>query len=179
MVQKILLDGLRIQLGVSPIHSDFNPHYGNEKGATIYRHTADKYVSHYVEVIATNQREAESVIDNVIGHNTELNIEEHFTDTNAYTDTALTLFHLLGFKFEPRIRDIVSTQLYTIKSPKNYKKIQPLIKRSINLGLIEKHYNEIKKIAYSIQTRKTSAKIILNKLGSYARQNKVAQELGN
>ncbi|MBK5077729.1 Tn3 family transposase [Lactococcus lactis] len=171
-------DGLRIQLGVSSIHSDFNPHYGNEKGTTIYRHTADKYISHYVEVIATNQREAASAIDGVIGHNTELNIEEHFTDTNAYTDTAFAIFHLLGFKFEPRIRDIGSMQLYTIKSPKNYPKIQPLIKRSVNLGLIEKYYNEIKQIAYSIQTRKTSAKIILSKLGSYARKNKVAQALG-
>ena len=170
-------DGLRMQLGVSSIHSDFNPHYGNKKGTTIYRHTADKYISHYVEVIATNQREAASAIDGAIGHDTELNIEEHFSDTNAYTDTAFALFHLLGFKFEPRIRDIGSMNLYTIKSPDQYKKMQPLIKRAVNLNLIEKHYDEIKQIAYSIQTRKTSAKIILNKLGSYARKNKVAQAL--
>lgn len=170
-------DGLRMQLGVSSIHSDFNPHYGNKKGTTIYRHTADKYISHYVEVIATNQREAASAIDGAIGHDTELNIEEHFSDTNAYTDTAFALFHLLGFKFEPRIRDIGSMNLYTIKSPDQYKKMQPLIKRAVNLNLIEKHYDEIKQIAYSIQTRKTSAKIILNKLGSYARKNKVPQAL--
>lgn len=50
--------------------------------------------------------------------------------------------------------------------------MQPLIKRAVNLNLIEKHYDEIKQIAYSIQTRKTSAKIILNKLGSYARKIK-------
>ena len=106
-----------MKLGTSTIHSDFNPHYGNKKGTTIYRHTADKYISHYVEVIATNQREAASAIDGAIGHDTELNIEEHFSDTNAYTDTAFALFHLLGFKFEPRIRDIGSMNLYTIKSP--------------------------------------------------------------
>ena len=55
--------------------------------------------------------------------------------------------------------------------------MQPLSKRAVNLNVIEKHYDEIKQIAYSIQTRKTSAKIILNKLGSYARKNKVAQAL--
>ncbi|MDG4967084.1 transposase [Lactococcus lactis] len=39
--------------------------------------------------------------------------------------------------------------------------MQSLIKRSVsvNLNLIEKHYDEIKQVAYSIQTRKTSAKI--------------------
>jgi TnpA family transposase len=42
--------------------------------------------------------------------------------------------------------------------------MQPLIKRAVNLNLIEKHYDEIKQIAYSIQTRKTGAKIILNSL---------------
>jgi len=62
--------------------------------------------------------------------------------------------------------------LYTIKSPDQYKKMQPLIKRDVNLKLIEKHYDEIKQITYSIQTRKTSAKIILNKLGSYAQKTK-------
>lgn len=62
-------------------------------------------------MIATNQREAAGVI----GHDTELNIEEHFFDTNVYTDTAFALFNLLGFKFEPRIRDISSMNLYTKK----------------------------------------------------------------
>ena len=52
-------------------------------------------------MIATNQREAGSAIDSAIGHDTELTIEEHFSDTNACTDTAFALFHLLGFKFEP------------------------------------------------------------------------------
>lgn len=51
--------------------------------------------------------------------------------------------------------------LYTIKSPDQYKKMQPLIKRGVNLNLIEKHYAEIKQIAYSIQTRKTSAKSMI------------------
>lgn len=47
------------------------------------------------------QREAASAIDGAIGHDTELNIEEYFSDTNACTETAFALFHLLGLKFEP------------------------------------------------------------------------------
>lgn len=170
-------DGLRIQVGVSSVHADINPHYGTERGATIYRHTADKYVSHFVEIIATNQREAASAIDGAIGHNTELELEEHFTDSNAYTDTAFAIFHLLGFKFQPRIRDIGSMQLFSIKPISEYKKLQNLLARTVRTKDIQAHYEEIKQIVYSIQTGKTTAKVILNRLGSYARKNKVVQAL--
>ncbi|WP_445450126.1 Tn3 family transposase [Enterococcus faecalis] len=170
-------DGLRIQVGVSSVHADINPHYGTERGATIYRHTADKYVSHFVEIIATNQREAASAIDGAIGHNTELELEEHFTDSNAYTDTAFAIFHLLGFKFQPRIRDIGSMQLFSIKPISEYKKVQSLLTRTVRTKDIQEYYGEIKQIVYSIQTGKTTAKVILNRLGSYARKNKVVQAL--
>jgi hypothetical protein len=30
-------DGMRVQVGVSSLHADANPHYGSGKGATIYR----------------------------------------------------------------------------------------------------------------------------------------------
>lgn len=170
-------DGLRVQVGVSSVHADVNPHYGTERGATIYRHTADKYISHFVEIIATNQREAASAIDGAIGHNTDLNIERHFTDSNAYTDTAFGLFHLLGFKFQPRIRDIGSMQLFSIKPISEYDKLQKLLSRSIRTKDIQNYYAEIKQIAYSIQTGTTTATIILTRLGSYARKNKVVQAL--
>lgn len=39
------------------------------KDVPVIPHTADKYISHYVEVIATNQREVSSAIDAAIGHN--------------------------------------------------------------------------------------------------------------
>lgn len=34
-------DGMRLQLGVSSLHADSNPHYGTRKGTTIYRFTSD------------------------------------------------------------------------------------------------------------------------------------------
>ncbi|WDA67352.1 Tn3 family transposase (plasmid) [Lactococcus lactis] len=42
---------------------------------------------------------------------------------------------------------------------------------------IQNYYEEIKQIAYSIQTGATTAKVILTRLGSYARKNKVVQAL--
>lgn len=77
-------DGMRVQIGVSSLHAESNPHYGTGKGATIYRFTSDQFSSFYTKVINTNARDAVHVIDGLLHHETELNIEEHYTDTAGY-----------------------------------------------------------------------------------------------
>ncbi len=77
-------DGMRVQVGVSSLHAEANPHYGTGKGATIYRFTSDQFSSFYTKVINTNARDAVHVIDGLLHHETELNIEEHYTDTAGY-----------------------------------------------------------------------------------------------
>jgi TnpA family transposase len=79
-------DGMRVQVGVSSLHSDANPHYGTGKGTTIYRFTSDQFSSFYTKVINTNARDAVHVIDGLLQHGSELSIEEHYTDTAGYTD---------------------------------------------------------------------------------------------
>jgi len=99
-------DGMRMQLGVSSLYADANPHYGTGKGTTIYRFTSDQFSSYYTKIIHTNSRDAIHVLDGLLHHETDLNIEEHYTDTAGYTDQIFGLTHLLGFKFAPRIRDL-------------------------------------------------------------------------
>ena len=75
---------MRVQIGVSSLISEHNPHYGSGKN--------------------TNAREAVHVIDGLLEHETDLCINEHYTDTAGYTDQVFGLSHLLGFVFAPRIR---------------------------------------------------------------------------
>lgn len=49
--------------------------------------------------------------------------------------------------------------------------------RFLQLARLGSNYDEIKRISYSIQTGKVSSSLILSKLGSYARKNKVATAL--
>ena len=79
-------DGMRLQLGVSSLHADSNPHYGTGKGTTIYRFTSDQFSSYYSKIINTNSRDATHVLDGLLNNDTDLNIEEHYTDTAGYTD---------------------------------------------------------------------------------------------
>jgi TnpA family transposase len=77
-------DGMRVQVGVSSLHADANPHYGTGKGATLYRFTSDQFSSFYTKVINTNARDAVHVIDGLLHHESDLVIEEHYTDTAGY-----------------------------------------------------------------------------------------------
>ncbi len=63
------------------LHISSNPHYGIGKGATIYRFVSDQFSSFYTKVINTNARDAVHVIDGILYRESDLMIEEHYTDT--------------------------------------------------------------------------------------------------
>ncbi|MDA8336487.1 MAG: Tn3 family transposase [Peptococcaceae bacterium] len=169
-------DGMRMQIAVSALHADANPHYGSGKGATIYRFTSDQFSTFYTKVINTNARDAIHIIDGLLHHETDLCIEEHYTDTAGYTDQVFGLTHLLGFRFAPRLRDLADSKLYSIGKPSNFTKLLPL-KEPINTRIIRENYDDVLRLGHSIREGRVSGALIMGKLGSYARQNKVAKAL--
>ncbi len=170
-------DGMRMQLGVSSLHADSNPHYGTGKGTTIYRFTSDQFSSYYTKIIHTNSRDATHVLDGLLHHETDLNIEEHFTDTAGYTDQIFGLTHILGFKFAPRIRDLSDSKLFTLGKVNDYPKLEPIMRGQINEKVIKDNYDDVLRLAHSIREGSVTASLIMGKLGSYARQNSLATAL--
>lgn len=170
-------DGMRMQLGVSSLHADANPHYGTGKGATIYRFTSDQFSSYYTKIIHTNSRDAIHVLDGLLHHETDLNTEEHYTDTAGYTDQIFGLTHLLGFKFAPRIRDLSDSKLFTIDKASEYPKLEAILRGQINTKVIKENYEDVLRLAHSIREGTVSASLIMGKLGSYSRQNSLATAL--
>lgn len=170
-------DGMRMSLGVSSLYADANPHYGFGKGATIYRFTSDQGTAFAVQVVTTNSRDALHVIDGILHHETDLAIHEHYTDTAGYTDQIFGLTHLLGFRFAPRLRDVGEARFYTSGNPKDFPKIQALLRGPLNRKVIRENYDAVLRVAYSIRTGVVPGALIMGKLGSYARQNSVATAL--
>jgi len=133
-------DGMRVQVGVSSLHAEHNPHYGSQKGTTMYRFVSDQFSAFYAKVINTNARDAVHVIDGLLYHETELCIDEHYTDTAGYTDQVFGLSHLLGFRFAPRIRDISELRLYSFSKPGDYPVFEKIIDGKINTKIIRENY---------------------------------------
>lgn len=170
-------DGMRVICSVRSVLASHNPHYGSQEGVTLYRHTSDEYSAFYVNVINTNIRDAVHVIDGILHHESELEIQRHYTDTAGYTDQVFGLTHLLGFMFAPRIRDISDCQLFSIPGTEAAKVLSDMEFHKINIPIIEENFEEVMRIAYSIKYGFVSADTVMSKLGSYSRQNSIAKAL--
>jgi TnpA family transposase len=135
----------------------------------------------HVTAINTAARDATYVIDGLLYHESELRIEEHYTDTAGFTDHVFALCDLLGFRFAPRIRDLADKRLYIPGKSSQWPALEPLIGATINLKLIEQHFEDILRLASSIKQGTVTASLILRKLAAYPRQNSLAvalRELG-
>jgi TnpA family transposase len=126
-------------------------------------------------------RDSTYVLDGLLYHESDLRIEEHYTDTAGFTDHVFALMQLLGFRFAPRIRDLSDTKLYVPRGEAVFDALKPMIGGSINVKQIRAHWDDILRLATSIKQGAVTASLMLRKLGSYPRQNGLAvalRELG-
>jgi TnpA family transposase len=175
-------DGQRYRAGGrGEAAAEINARYGSDPSVTFYTHISDQYAPFHTKVINVTVRDATHVLDGLLYHESDLRIEEHYTDTSGFTDHVFALCHFLGFRFAPRIRDLADKRLYVPGKPGQWPALSPLIGGSLNLKLIEQQFVELVRLAASIKQGTVTASLILRKLGSYPRQNSLAlalRELG-
>jgi len=154
-----------------------NLRYGPEPGVQFYTHVSDQYAPFHTRVINATVRDATYVLDGLLYHESDLKIEEHYTDTAGFTDHVFGLMHLLGFRFAPRIRDLADKRLYIRSDARQCPTLASLIGGNLNLRSIRAHWEEILRLAASIKQGNVTASLMLRKLGSYPRQNGLAVAL--
>ena len=175
-------DGQRFKAGgKAESTGHINPKYGAEPGRLFYTHISDQYAPFSAKVVNVGVRDSTYVLDGLLYHESDLRIEEHYTDTAGFTDHVFALMHLLGFHFAPRIRDLSDTKLYVPKSDAIYGVLKPMIGGNVNIKHVRTHWDDILRLAASIKQGTVTASLMLRKLGSYPRQNGLAvalRELG-
>jgi TnpA family transposase len=175
-------DGQRFRAGgraESTGHTNLK--YGIEPGKMIYTHIADNYAPFSTKMVNVGVRDSTYVLDGLLHHESDLRIEEHYTDTAGFTDHVFALMHLLGFRFARRIRDLGETKLYIPGNVQEYPGLKAMIGGTLNIKHVRAHWNDILRLASSIKHGTVTASLMLRKLGSYPRQNGLAialRELG-
>ncbi len=175
-------DGQRFKSGgKAESTGHINPKYGGDPGRMFYTHISDQYAPFSTKVVNVGVRDSTYVLDGLLYHESDIRIEEHYTDTAGFTDHVFALMHLLGFRFAPRIRDLGDTKLYIPKGDFMYDTLKPMIGSTLNIKHVRAHWDEILRLATSIKQGTVTASLMLRKLGSYPRQNSLAialRELG-
>lgn len=171
-------DGQRFKAGSFAKNSgNINPKYGSEPGRLIYTHVSDQYSPFHSKLINVGIRESTYVLDGLLYHESDLKVEEHYTDTAGFTDHVFALMHLLGFKFAPRIRNFKESKLYVPNTEQSYPLLKSMIGGTINSQRIIDNWADILRLATSIKQGTATASLLIKKLSSYPRQNSLAQAL--
>src|SRR5262249_9508292 len=80
----------------------------------------DNYAPFYSTPIECTDRDAAFVLDGLLYNETDLPLEEHYTDTHGYTEINFAAFAMLGKRFCPRIRGVQHQRIYRIDPTKDY-----------------------------------------------------------
>ena len=83
------------------------PPLGYGMGVTFYSWSSDQLSQYGTKFVPVTVRDATYVLDEICNNETELPIREHTTDTAGATEIIFALFDLLGFRFAPRLRDLM------------------------------------------------------------------------
>lgn len=151
---------------------------GSDPGRTFYTHISNQNTPFSTKVVNVGARDSTYVLDGLLYHESDLRIEEHYTDTAGFTDHVFGLMHLLGFRFAPRIRDLGDIKLFIPKNDMVYDALKSMISNDkLNIKQIRIHWDEILRLATSIKQGTVTASLMLRKLGSYTRQNGLAMAL--
>ncbi len=171
-------DGQRFKAGgPHSFNEEINAKYGTDRSVVFYTHISDQYAPFHTKVIHATIRDATHVLDGLLYHESDLKIEEHFTDTNGFTDIVFAICHLLGFRFSPRMRDLTSKKLHVFEGVDTASPLSPLLGEKINVKLIQDCWDDILRLATSISKGTVTASLMMRKLASYPRQNKLATAL--
>ena len=149
-----------------------------------YSFIADTYAPFYSVPIECTERDAAYVLDGLLYHEADLDIEEHYTDTHGYTEVNFAAFAMLGKRFCPRIRGLSKQRIYRIDQARDYGPLQSMLKRrdrQIHLNWIGEHWDRIGQFFASMATGHTTASMALKRIVSFGPKNhfyRATRELG-
>jgi len=151
-------------------------------GAVAYRHVADNYIAVFRHFIPPGVWEAIYVIEGLLKAGLSVEADTVHSDTQGQSSAVFAFTHLLGIKLMPRIRNWKDLVMYRPGEDTKYRHIDKLFTATIDWELIERHWQDLMQVALSIQAGTISSPLLLRRLGSESRKNRLylaARELGN
>ncbi|MCP4303888.1 MAG: Tn3 family transposase, partial [bacterium] len=170
-------DGQRFPVTVKSPRGSRNRKYFTGKGATMYTWTSDRHAQYGTRVIPTSVREATYVLDAIFDNETDLEIEEHTTDTAGYTDLIFGLFDLCGLRFSPRIKDLGDQRLWRLPQTQTNGAAADLLRHRIRPERIIERWDDMLRVAATIRHGHVPASLLVARLQGSASQNKLTQAI--
>lgn len=168
-------DGQRFPVkGKSITARHLSRYFARGQGVSTYTHVSDQHSTFDTKVIVATAPESHYVLDGLLGNETDLPTFEHATDTHGATLANFALFDLVGKQLSPRIRDLGKITLYRTGARTDfldrYPRAGALLTRRLNLDLITDMWDDLLRVAASVQGGHATAALVVGKLCSSKRQ---------
>jgi TnpA family transposase len=166
-------DGQRFRFRRQVLQRTYS-HRLNDYALEFYSFVADNYAPFSSDVIECTDRDAPYVLDGLLYNESDLPLEEHYTDTHGYTEINFAAFVMLGRRFAPRIRGLHKQRIYRIDREKDYGPLMPLVSRwdrTIHLDWICEQWDRIGQFYASLERGHATASTALKRLASYSGKN--------
>jgi TnpA family transposase len=129
-----------------------NLKYGQEPGVQFYTHISDQYAPFHTKVINATVRDATHVLDGLLYHESDLRIEEHYTDTAGLHRACVRPDPPPGLPFCARASVILPTSAcISTVTPRQYPTLTSLIGGYQREAHRHAHWEEILRLAASIK----------------------------
>lgn len=131
-----------------------------------YTHLSDFWSVIYDQPIILNERQAGAAIEGAIRQR-EVELDRLAVDTHGYTEFAMAIAKLLGFALCPRLKRASERRLYV---PSQLKKVPDTLRGVVipvvSLRRIQKEWDDLVRLAASIETGHSTATVALARFGS-------------
>jgi TnpA family transposase len=147
----------------------------------INHHVADTYIALFSHFIPCGVWEAIYLLEGLLKNTSDVQPTTVHGDTQAQSVTVFGLAHLLGIKLMPRIRNWKDLRFFRPSKDTTYRHIDGLFSDTIDWELIETHWPDLLQVVLSIKAGTVLSALLLRKLGTYSRRNRLHQafsELG-
>ena len=135
------------------------------RGVMIYWHVEKKSTCIYSQLKACSSSEVSAMIDGLLKHCTDMEIEKNYVDSHGQSEVAFAFCHLLGFNLMPRLKAIHSQKLYRPETGMSdaFPNLQLILTRPINWDLIRQQYDQMVKYATALRLGTAETEAIMKR----------------
>ena len=167
-------DGQRFAMPRNVLQQTYSTRF-SDFALEFYTFVADNYAPFYSTPIECTDRDAGFVLDGLLYNESDLALEEHYTDTHGYTEINFAAFAMLGRRFCPRIRGLENQRLYRIDAKRDYGPLAGLVgraDRTIDPQVIAEQWDRMGQLYASLESGHTTASVALRRLVACTAKNR-------
>jgi TnpA family transposase/predicted transcriptional regulator len=167
-------DGQRFALPRKVLQQTYSTRF-SDFALEFYSFVADNYAPYHGMPIECTDRDSAFVLDGLLYNESDLELEEHYTDTHGYTEINFAAFAMLGRRFCPRIRGLRKQRLYRLDVERDYGPLVPLVSRAdrtIDPQVIAEQWDRMGQFYASLERGHTTASVALKRLVACSAKNR-------